>query len=163
MPSPQRDALLAGMDSGPYPWTGDDPSFIQHVIKTYLPPEMIMPEVVPADGNLPPALVRKLRRAPQVTQAYLKPQDPRIFMNAWTDAFQDGRKGKSDALMRLAGQLVHEYTHLYSGPAESTAYDAQLGQLRRTGASPKTLAEIEAAKAWREREDAYQVAHPIHP
>lgn len=80
-------------------------------------------------------------------EAYTEAGKPDIFMPTWTDTYRAAQKNDPAALRMMAGMLAHERAHLQYGADEQQPYDIQLEVLRRLGADPKAIKQIEKARA----------------
>lgn len=107
----------------------------------------MLPDIHP---SMPRVIVRDLGTTPDRSNnqlAYTAPNDPHIYVNAFTDVYKKARQGDDEARKNLAALLAHEYAHIYQPDAsEDVAYDAQIERLRRLGASDKAIRGVEQAR-----------------
>ena len=68
-------------------------------------------------------------------EGYTVPGYPVIYIAAWSETHRAAMTGDRDAIIKLAGIIAHERTHIAEGPDERTAYVAEILMLRRCGAS----------------------------
>ena len=87
-------------------------------------------------------------------EAYVRHNDPRIYLVTTTASFRDGREskdrcGNAMATRKIASVIIHEEVHLRQGADEKTAYQAQLTMLMALGAGVGTVPYMEVSRAMR--------------
>lgn len=96
-------------------------------------------------------------------QAYTRPAERRIVLVTSTRAFIQARQasarcGELDAVREIAGVLAHEEWHVFHGPDEQGAYEAQLIALTYVGAGPTSPLYSQVAHSMHAVRDASQRA-----
>lgn len=127
--------LKAPGDRLPTPWVDDDEWLWQ--LRQELLPDL--------HQSMPRILIRTTPSGTASRSngqlAFTAPNDPHIYVNAFTDTYQKARSGDDTARKELAGLLAHEYRHIY-GDDEPTAYQYQADRLKELDAPSSTIDKV---------------------
>lgn len=127
-------------------WAVDDEPFVRALVERLLPERVqSMPRILVR--GLPPAQETRARRLRRHTLAFVRPHDPHIYVNRWTDVFREAKAGNEEAAKVLAAIFAHEQAHVTGGPDEDAAYKVGLDVLTQLGATPASVRRWQQAWA----------------